>query len=184
MAKTITPGKYRANLIGYQMGETKAGAAQAELMFDWQDADGDRHELIWYGSFKGEKAIEITTRSLVTCGLRRDAKPWDIAQGAESHVLDMSTPVSIVVEFERSQSGKDYPRIKWINRLGGGGFKQGMTPEAARAKLAALGLEGQVAAVRKDLGIQGPREFTPKPRTQPGDFGHDDSFPDDEGLPF
>lgn len=125
----IFAGKFEAKVVDYGIKQTKSGAQQIVVRFRWND----EFELNWYGSLNEGKAREITVKTLEILGMSSN-EIWNLADGIESGMLDTDKLVSISVEKETGTDGKIYPKIKWVNELGGGGVK-GLTKEEAKAAL-------------------------------------------------
>lgn len=121
----IKPGKYNAKVKDHAIGETKGGAPQAIIRFEFV-ADGTDRELAWYGYFT-DKTVERTIKALVICGL----------DGASaSGPLEIGREVSITVDIDQDLSGNDRNVIRWVNALGDTGTAKSMPQSEAKAKLA------------------------------------------------
>lgn len=155
MAKQVTAGKYIARVLNYGIGNTKAGDPQAIVQFQFKDNDGDQHSLTWFGSFK-EKALPYTLDALLYCGMKGN-DPAELAQGIDGGALDLNQEVQIVVEEQTDDKGRVVPKISWVNRLGGNAFKNAITFDQAKSKLAAMNLKGAVMARRAETGLTGER---------------------------
>jgi len=114
----ILAGTFEAKVVDYGLKETKSGTQQVVVRFRWND----EFEYNWYGSFNEGKAREITMKSLQVLGLSSN-EIWNLADGPESGMLDTDKLVSIKVEHEQGMDGKLYPKIKWVNELGGGAVR-------------------------------------------------------------
>ncbi len=101
----VKPGRYTANVLDHGISETKAGEPQAVIKFEF-DFDGSKRELTWFGSFK-EKALPFTLEALVACGLKGNNP---------AGALEIGKEVSIVVEKETDESGKERNKVRWVNR--------------------------------------------------------------------
>ena len=128
----IQPGTYVVKIASHAISETKAGLPQAAITFS--------NGLTWFGSFKEGKAREITLKALLTCGLKGNNPAGPLEIGRE---------VSIVVDDETGEDGKTRTKVRWVNALGGG-IKNVISPDHAKAKL--QGLEGAVMAARSEHG--------------------------------
>lgn len=161
----IQPGVYQANIINYGIDVNKNGNAQAAILFEYNDHDGQRHEVTWFGSFKEGKALEITLKTLLACGFSKD-DPAELAAGYDSHALDVSTPVKITIE-EQEYEGKKFMRVQWVNPLRQ--FKS-MSKDEAKVKLGAMNLKAQLALMKQELGQPVRQE---KPMREHGDDSDD-----------
>jgi hypothetical protein len=143
-------GTFKGYVQDYGIGETKAGDPQVFIVFGVNFPDGEKN-MTWYGSLKEGKGREITIKALLAVGFEgndvtrlidgtNQAAPLPIAPGAEA---------SLVIEEEERQDGNGkIHKIKWVNRLGGGGNVKRADPVAAKAKLAALNISGDIAKAR------------------------------------
>lgn len=137
-------GRYSAAVKDYGISETKAGAAQVFIAFDVTHDDGTS-SLTWFGSLNEGKAQEITLKGLLSAGFTgKDVT--DLIDGPDGGAIPLGTEVSVVIESEE-YDGKTTPRIRWVNKPGGGGVQRA-DASTAKAKLAKLGLAGKLAQVR------------------------------------
>ena len=147
----IKPGKYEARVCDYGIKATKAGDPAVVVRFKTET-----FEYNWQGTLKEGRGREITIDALLVCGLSTDDLT-QLADGVDSKVLDTEKLVSITVELERNTNdGKDYPKIAWVNELGGGGFKNEMTKEQAVAKMSGMNLKADVLKRRQEKGVTKP----------------------------
>jgi len=146
MENLVKPGRYTAKVLDHGITETKNGDPQAAVRFGFETADGPR-ELTWYGSFK-EKALEFTIKGLVNCGLKGNNP---------AGALEIGKEVSIVVEVDQDQEGKDRNVIRWVNALGG--ITKKMDSREAAAKLERF--SGAVMALKEKEGLA-PKNFAPQ----------------------
>lgn len=112
----IQPGRYKAKAIDWKLGVTSNGNEQIGVLFQLDDGQ----TLTWYGHFT-EKTAERTLESLEHMG-------WDGVDITNPVGLD-ANDVQLVIEHEVSEKdGKTYPKVRWVNRLGGGlGIKEELT---------------------------------------------------------
>lgn len=129
----IKPGIYTGTLLNHAISETRNGDPQAVVKFS-VDADGPQ-QITWYGSFKPGKAQEITIKALLTCGLK-DNNP--------AGPLEIGKEVSLVIDIEVGDDGKERNKVQWINALGE--IKKVIPMDMAKAKLSSL--EGAVMMAR------------------------------------
>ncbi len=142
----IASGTYKATVLSHAISETKDGLPQAAVTFSFE-ADKRPHTITWFGSFK-EKALPITVKALLTCGLKGNNPAGPLEIGKE---------VSIVVEEEIGQDNKVRSKVRWVNPLGG--VKNIISADLAKAKLSAL--EGAVMAARQESGMPGTDDEIP-----------------------
>jgi hypothetical protein len=113
----MEPGRYKAKAIDRQFGKTAKGNEQILVIFAVTD-DGPHKskKLYWYGYFT-EKTIDRTLESLEHCG-------WDGTSLKELKGFG-TQEVELDVGLEKNeQDGKEYVRVRWVNRLGGGPGKK------------------------------------------------------------
>jgi hypothetical protein len=169
MAK-MQPGIYEARIVNYGIGTTKAGDPQAMILFEYTDQEGQPHEVTWYGTFKEGKGQEITLKALLTCGFKGN-DPSALTEGVEGKALDHDRIVKITIKEETSQDGKKFMRIRWINEHNR--ELKSMDRSAAKVKLGAMNLAGQLAMIR----AQNPQ---PKPAQPTGPAGMREPGQDDD----
>lgn len=153
----IEPGRYAAKVVAHAITETKAKDPQASVRLGFETAEGPR-ELVWFGSFK-EGALPHTIKALIACGLKGNNPGDDLTIGQE---------VSIVVDIDQDQEGKDKNVVRWINAPMG--FKKVIEPMTAKAKLEAY--SGAVMAAKQEMGI-GPKNHAPQSSSHPFAPGND-----------
>lgn len=133
----VSEGTYSAKVESHAITETKAGDPQAAVTFSFT-ADKAVRKITWYGSFK-EKALPFTIKSLIACGLKGNNPGGPLEIGKE---------VSLVVEIDKDDRGREMNKVRWVNRPGGA--RNVIEPAMALAKLSAL--EGAVLKARQDAG--------------------------------
>lgn len=107
----IKPGHYQAIAREFTFGKTSKGTEQVALLFEVADGEAKGQRITWYGFFT-DATYERTLDSLENAG-------WD-GQSLQKLGGLGSRPCVIVVENEEGQDGKTYPRVRWVNGLGGG----------------------------------------------------------------
>jgi hypothetical protein len=155
----IKAGNYTAKIIAYGTKKTLAGEGAIVIQFGFE-CEGEATSLSWQGSTKntgtGKKtALQITCETLETCGFdwgsATVAKNFAaLEQGASSGMLDTDQEVSVKVEHEVGTDGNSYPRIRWVNKLGGGAFKN-MMAKGESAQVFA-GITGDLLAFAASRG--------------------------------
>lgn len=146
----LTAGKFPAKLKTYGLEESRAGHPMVVAIFILKDEHGQDHNLTWRGSLKPGRASELTIDQLLILGLKGDDLTG-LAQGAESGLLNTEKEVSVSVEIE-DYKGRLLPKIAWINRVSGEGFKAQMSKDEAVKKFAGLNLKTIVAQRRTEIG--------------------------------
>lgn len=126
--------KYSAKVIDAGLQPTKDGSPQAFMKFECSSA-GETQSFYWTGSFKSEKATELTVKALVTAGFT-GSDVSDLKQG-----LVMFMPREISVELEDNNGNL---RVKWVNGPAKREAFSGATPKLA----------GAFAKAKAELGIK------------------------------
>lgn len=112
----IPIGTYTAKAMQWDLGENKDGSPKLAVQFEITEGEYEGVCITWYGYFT-EKAQARTLESLRYCGWSSD----DIVtmDGMGDYL------VQIVVEHEVANEGKSagttFAKVRWVNRLGGGG---------------------------------------------------------------
>lgn len=131
----IPAGKYLAKVLSHAITETKAEKEQATVVFSFE-VDGRIQTLTWYGHFT-EKTTDSTIKALIACGLSGNNPAGPLHIGKE---------VSITVEVEKDEKGRERNKIRWVNSVGG--VARNVIPQdAAKARLSSL--EAAVMAARE-----------------------------------
>lgn len=154
-------GRWPGRVKDYGISETGAGDPQVFIQFTVAGPDGEEN-LTWFGSLK-EKALDITLKALLAAGFTgKDVS--ELLDGPDGGAIPLEIECSLVVEDEVVQkknestgfyedvinpdgSKKTRPKIKWVNKPGGGGVQRA-DAATAKAKLAKLGLAGKLAQVK------------------------------------
>lgn len=134
----INPGIYKAKVVSHGISETSKGDPQAYITFSYED-DGTNHSITWYGSFS-EKAVPFTVKTLLICGLKGNNPAGE---------LEINKEVSITIENEVGQDGKERTKVKWVNALNA--VRNVIPNDLAKAKLSQL--EGAVMLAKQKLGL-------------------------------
>jgi len=150
--KEITQGEKLALPVGARFIESKAGTMGMEVAFEFEEiATGARERLNWVG-WLSEKAIENTMATLVdVLGFTGDDSVDQNGHLANPNAINMLTQVRITVELE-AYAGKTYPKIKWINRVGGISFAE-CKPQTIKSKLGEVNFAAHYLAQKQKSGI-------------------------------
>jgi hypothetical protein len=148
MSNQIKPGKFIGKVVDYGFRKTSGGVVEPQIRFKWKDEFNTEFEWNWRGSLKEGKAREITLAAIVTCGFNGDDLSV-MADGVPSGALDTKKEVLLTVVLEPGNDGKLYPKINWINEVGGGGFKDIISRGEVAAQLAGMNLKGDLMALKK-----------------------------------
>jgi hypothetical protein len=128
----LEAGRYKARGVEGALGVAKNGTEQIAVLVEVAEGERAGARLTWFGFFT-EKAIDRTFESLRHLGWQGD----DITDlsGIDANIVE------IIVEHEPDQnSGEMRPKVRWINRSGGGGIamKDRMDPNAAASLAKAI----------------------------------------------
>lgn len=185
MSNEIKAGPYRAKVIDYGIGATKKGEPQAVVMFRFADADGDSHDLTWFGYFS-EKARPYTAKNLVTLGFKGD-NPGALVKGKGSGVLDEMKEVEIVVGWDtytNPETGeqKGRWRVNFINEIGASRFNNLMEANEVALKFQGMDFGADFAAARAEAKVSSApvKNHAPTAGSPPADVGINTA----ENIPF
>ena len=136
--KDITAGTKKAKPIAARFIETDKGTPGIEVAFEF-----DNERLTWVG-WMTEKAQERSVKILV------EVLGWNGSEAVDAEgvftdpkAFSFGKDVEVVVELE-TYEGKTYPKIKWVNNLGGGSQFSGAAP----TKIKSLGLKALFLAAK------------------------------------
>lgn len=113
----IATGRHTAICRSIQFGTTKTGNTQCAVEFEIVGDDEDRGgSITWFGFFT-EKTFDRSIESLRHMGWTGD----DLAElPALAESGGLATEIEIVVDHEEFNE-KVQAKVKWVNRVGGGG---------------------------------------------------------------
>jgi hypothetical protein len=130
----IPEGTYLARVVKGELGETKKGAVQAAIEFEFEDEAVRGQRITSYKHFT-DKALKYTVAELRTCGhTGDDLSDLSMLGGQE---------VRLVIAHE-TYEGKTSAKVKFINSASGG-LKSKLEPD--RAKTWAETMKAKVAAI-------------------------------------
>lgn len=161
--RDIQAGTKTAKAIAARFIESKGGKPGIEVAFKFQEGE-NFEQLNWVG-WLTEKAMEYTMDTLTNV---LDSDGNDAVDGngvfTSPTFINTKKEVSLVVEMEagvnadgtekvNEQTGEViyYPRIKWVNNLGGSAYS-GCTPDVVKQQLAATGFRAAFLHARKASG--------------------------------
>lgn len=155
----IVPGHHRARAVEADLGFAGTGTEQIAINFQFLDGENAGQHITWYGFFT-EKCVERTFETLRTCG-------W---KGDDLNDLDGidENEVELVVEMAVDErDGHAYPKVRWVNRLGGGVALGTRMTDDQRKKFAAS-MRGYAVSSRKGEGAQAQTQApAPTPKAAP-----------------
>lgn len=150
--QNIPAGTYAATVTGSALGRTSGGKEQIAVSLDVHVNDRESGQMYpvqmtWYGFFT-DAALQTTDKALAALGFdatQRDISELGPEQPHESPIV--GAECEVVVEIERSDEYGDRPKIRWLNRRGGGlVMKERM--DAVSAKAFGASLRSRLLAVR------------------------------------
>ena len=144
----INPGTKSAKVMIARFIKAKTGTMGLEVAFEFQEGE-NTERLNWVG-WLSAGALENTMKTLVDV-LGFNGNDAADASGVltDPKALAYGSNVSLVVEMEPNQDHtKEYPRIKWVNKLGGSAF-EGCAPELIKADLNAIGFRAAFLAAKQ-----------------------------------
>lgn len=152
--KDISAGDKVARAVGARFIKAGTGTVGLEVAFDFEE-NGNIERLMWV-AWLSEKALQNSMKTLVdVLGFNGNDQCDDNGILMDPVALDYKKQVKLVVDFEEGKdkqgnpTGKSYPRIKWVNNLGGSSFS-GCTPESIKNDLGALGFKAAFLAAKQN----------------------------------
>lgn len=173
MSSNVENGTYTAKAKQWDHGRTKGSQTsepkdQVAVQFEITEGPHAGRCLTWYGFFT-EKTMVRTLEALRYCGWTSDDV---VSLEGMGNLL-----VSIVVENEQQVGGKNdgtwYPKVRWVNQLGGGGpikLDQPMDMAAKRMFAAKMKMHAKQVPVVKGgyaAHAEAPKDRAPTTR-EPG----------------
>ena len=112
----IPDGNYTAVARNWELGLTKGGKDQIAVQFEITEGPHAGVALTWYGYFT-DGTTKRTLESLRHCGWSSD----DISTLEGMGTLLVQLVVETEIQTEGKNAGKEHSKVRWVNRLGGGG---------------------------------------------------------------
>lgn len=150
--KDITEGSKTARVVAGRFIQSEKGTMGIEVAFKFKQ--GENEERITWVGWLTANSIQRTMTTLVdVLGFNGDDEPMPGTSDLKPGSLNTQKDVELVVEME-TYEGKTNPRVKWVNNLGGGGFKA-IAPATIKSQLNALGFKAAFFAARSqsDAGV-------------------------------
>lgn len=132
--QTLKTGRFKAIALEKRITENKKGNPQAEIQLE-VDFEDEKKIMIYFGQLVGG-ATDHTLKALLTCGLNSNNILDPIVHGSE---------VSVVVDVEVSQDGKQRQKISWINKQ----IAMGAPIDPIKAQASLAKYEGILARLRQ-----------------------------------
>lgn len=137
----IEPQTVKARASESALGYTANDTEQVAIDFELLEGDDQGKHITWYGFFT-DKTIEVTLKSLRTCGFTSDNLA-DLNLPVDENGIG-TNEVTLVIEHEEDLEGNPRARVRWIN--GGGGVALKTRMDAGAAAAFAERMKGHVLA--------------------------------------
>ena len=156
-SKDVSPGTKVAKAVSARFIKSpKKNTPGIEVAFQFEETNSFTGEIgqarmNWVG-WLSEGARERTMETLVErLGCNGVETTDDDGKFNDPNFLDWERQVELVVELEQ-QEGQDkaYPRIQWVNTLGGSGFGS-VEPTVVKQALKDVGFKGLFLSAKKNL---------------------------------
>ena len=144
----ITVGDKVGKPVNARFIKSKNGTIGLEVAFDFVEPTTDQIERQNWIGWLSAKAIENTMDTLVNVlGFNGNDLCDEEGVLLDKGALAYGKEVRLVIEIEQYNQ-KTYPKIKWVNRLGGSAF-DGVAPEVVKLDLQAVGFKGAFLAAKQ-----------------------------------
>lgn len=159
--KDITDGEKIGRPTHARFIRSKSGTMGLEVSFVFKQG-ANEERLNWVG-WLSEKALENTMKTLVeTLGFNGDETTDDQGNLTHPQALAWDHEVKLVIEHETNPANdKTYPRIKWVNKLGGSAYAA-CVPQTIKNDLGALGFKAAFLAAKQSVPSQRPQQLEPE----------------------
>ncbi len=140
----IQPGRYKARALPntVEFGVAGTGTEQVKVSFTLSDTG---QTVTWIGNFANEKAEDITLKAFMAMGWTGDALTDPTGIG------NIECELAIEHEADR-ETGEPRMKVKWVNAVGGGGFKFKQAMDQGAVESLADRLRGKAMAMREKSG--------------------------------
>jgi hypothetical protein len=162
--------KYLARAASWDLGETAKGGEQIAVQFEILTEGAEFGTITWHGYFT-DKSWEITIKALRTMG-------W---LGTDLSLIEglNTNDVELVIEDE-TYDGQTFPKVKWVNRVGGLALKAPLSEEKRKAFAAMM--RDKIKAFDATSDAPPPKQ-QPKAQPKPAQRRPAGPPPDDFGPP-
>ncbi len=138
----MNEGQYKARATEVMLGKSKEkGTPFVGVLFKIVEGPHEGETLKWDG-WLTDKTAERTIEALQICGWKGD----DLSELSKGMNGVDGNEVTLVVEME-TFDGREYPRVKWVNRSGSRKL-QGTTMDVAEAAAFGARFKGLAMATR------------------------------------
>jgi hypothetical protein len=155
--KDVMPGEKIAKPIGARFIKSEKGTLGMEVAFRFKNVSPagleSEEQMNWVG-WMSEKAIENTMDTLANVlGFNGDDTIDPVTKMlTHPKALAYDQEVKLVIENE-TYEGKVYPKIKWVNRIGGSAFAS-VGVDTIKADLNAIGFKAAFLAAKQGAPAQ------------------------------
>ena len=151
--KDITPGDKIAKTVGARWIKSSTGKMGLEVAFEFEEpSTSSREKLNWVG-WLTKDALQNTMDTLVSVlgyNGSEDADENGILK--DKKAFDLDREVRLVVEMETNpNNNKEYPKVKWVNSMGGSAFA-GVSVDTVKTELLAIGFKAAFLASKQSAG--------------------------------
>lgn len=152
--KEITAGRKIAKPTAARFIKAQTGTLGLEIAFSFREKDAqtgaETYERINWVAWMSEKAMERSMKTLVeTLGFNGDDSVDANGLLVNPQALAYGKDVELVVEMELNPNdNKSYPRVKWVNEVGGGSAFGSLAPESIKSDLGAIGFKAKFLAAQ------------------------------------
>lgn len=167
--KDISPGNKVAKAKAARFIKSKTDKMGIEIEFSFEEPSTSGYETLRWVGWLSDAALQRTMETLVdVLGFTGNEAYDHEGRLTDPKALDYEREIQLVVEMEEGQdenrqpNGKVYPKIKWVNKLGGSGFAA-CTPEVIKSGLAASGFKAAFLAAKQGLPPQQKQPANPAP---------------------
>ena len=149
--REITSGDKKGKAVAARFIKYKSGTLGLEVAFEFEEPSvGSIERLNWVG-WLSSNAMEFTMATLVdVLGFNGNDAVNEKGELSDPKAIDWNREVKLVVELEEYE-GKSYPKIKFVNRLGGSQFAS-CEPQVLRVDLQSVGFKAAFLAAQAKTG--------------------------------
>lgn len=158
--KDVTAGTKTARAKAARFIKAKTGSLGIEIVFEFKEPSTEGMETLNWVGWLSEKAISNTMDTLVNVlGFNGDDSVDANGVLSNPNALDWRKELSIVVELEE-YNGKSYPKIKWVNNMGGSAYAN-IAPETIKGAIVASGFKAAFLAAKQQSKPAAPTASAP-----------------------
>ncbi len=154
--RDIQAGEKVGVAVGARFIESKKGTLGLEVEFEFEEPSSGGRERLSRAFWLSQDAVENSMDTLVNV-LEFNGDDSVDANSVLTNptALNYNKKVKLVVELEE-YNGKSYPKIKWVNNLGGSAFV-GIEPKVIQSKLASVNFKAKFLAAKQKAQASSPQ---------------------------